>query len=49
MVGEPGAVNARESRQSDVEHLKDIIDMLDCDRPEYQPDWDEVGLRDAWM
>jgi hypothetical protein len=47
IIGELGAVPAGESRQTDVEHLKDIIDMLDRNRPQYQPDWDEVAGR--WL
>lgn len=47
IIDELGAVAAQESRQMDVEHLRDIIDMLDRNRPEYQPDWDEVAGR--WL
>jgi len=47
VIGELGAVATGESRQVDVEHLKDIIDMLERNRPQYQPDWDEVAGR--WL
>lgn len=47
IIGELATVASRESRQADVEHLKDIIDMLDRNRPHYQPDWDEVAGR--WL
>ena len=47
IIGELGSVASGESRQADVEHLKDIIDMLDRNRPHYQPDWDEVAGR--WL
>ena len=47
IIGELGAVAEGESRQSDVEQLKDIIDMLDHNRPQHQPDWDEVAGR--WL
>jgi len=47
IIGDLATVASGESRQADVEHLKDIIDMLDRSRPHYQPDWDEVAGR--WL
>jgi hypothetical protein len=47
IIGELAVVASSESRQSDMEHLRDIIGMLDRSRPHYQPDWDEVAGR--WL
>jgi hypothetical protein len=35
------------SKQQDVDHLVNIMEMLDRNLPSYQPDWDEVAGR--WL
>ncbi|MET0107144.1 MAG: helicase-related protein, partial [Sedimenticola sp.] len=38
---------AKQQNQEMVDHFSDLIDMLDRNLPDYQPDWDEVAGR--WL
>ena len=47
IVGKLAEYARDECQQTEVDHLKNIMDMLDRARPDYQPDWDEVAGR--WL
>jgi CTP:molybdopterin cytidylyltransferase MocA len=55
VVGKLAEDAGARSRQAEVDHLSNIVDMLDRTRPEYQPDWDEVAghwldvIRPVWF
>ena len=47
VVGKLAEVAGATGKQEDVDHLVNIIEMLDRNLPNYHPDWDEVAGR--WL
>jgi hypothetical protein len=47
VVGKLAEAAGATGKQEDVDHLVNIIEMLDRNLPNYQPDWDEVAGR--WL